>query len=681
VSPAVAKVEPLTTARVLRGPFDYQRPEGVGVGSLLEVPFGRQTLLGVVTGLAEESEHELAAPRRVLDHSLPPDLVELALWMAAEYCSTPARALTLVSPAPGARAKTALWAQALDVAGDVRLTDRQRALLASLPRFTGADTAALRRLEARGLVRIAPRTVRRAPVHTAVGARRPVPPPLTGEQDAALQAVLAAAPGEELLLHGVTGSGKTEVYLRAVARALERGESANVLVPEIGLTPQIVSRFAERFGDTVAVLHSRLGAGERHDEWARLRAGEARVCVGPRSAVFAPLERLGLIIVDEEHDASYKHEGDPRYDARAVAARRARLTGAVLVAGSATPRPESFHAMRRLRMGSRVDGARLPAVEMVDMREARRAMHPQTVHALHDSPKSIVLLNRRGWSNFLTCRTCGEVWMCPDCDVSLVLHRAEDLMACHHCGHREPVPARCDACGSVSIGRHGTGTERLEHELAAAGHPVFRLDADTRRAATVLAAFEQAPAGILVGTQMVAKGHDFPDVTLGVVLDADATLRFPDFRAEERTFALVAQLAGRAGRGRAGGRVLVQTIAPDAPSLAFAARHDSEGFLAGELARRAALRYPPFSTLIRIVCSSPAPGAAAAAAQAVRDVLPIPVLGPAPLFRLRGRERSQLVVKASDRQVAIGAVDAAVRGIAADRAHAAAAFSVDVDPQ
>jgi primosomal protein N' (replication factor Y) len=243
------------------------------------------------------------------------------------------------------------------------------------------------------------------------------------------------------------------------------------------------------------------------------------------------------------------------------------------------------------------------------------------------------------------------------------------------------VPFRCDACGSVSIGRHGTGTERLEHELAEAGLPVFRLDGDTPRAAAVLSAFEQARRGVLVGTQMVAKGHDFPDVTLGVVLDADATLRFPDFRAEERTFALVAQLAGRAGRGAASGRVLVQTIAPDAPSLVHAAQHDSEGFLAGELARREALRYPPFSTLIRVVCSSEEPGAAHAAAQAVRDALGVPALGPAPLFRLRGRERSQVVVKAEDRRTAIAAVDAAVRGVAAGRAHKSASLSVDVDPQ
>jgi primosomal protein N' (replication factor Y) len=318
---------------------------------------------------------------------------------------------------------------------------------------------------------------------------------------------------------------------------------------------------------------------------------------------------------------------------------------------------------------------------MVDMRDSKRALHPETVHALHDAPKSIVLLNRRGWSNFLTCRSCGEVWMCPECDVSLVLHRAENHIACHHCGHREPVPHRCDACGSVSIGRHGTGTERLESELGNAGHPVFRLDADTPRAAQVLAAFERAERGVLVGTQMVAKGHDFPDVTLGVVLDADATLRFPDFRAEERTFALVAQLAGRAGRGSQDGRVLVQTIAPDAPSLLAAAQHDSEGFLAGELRRREALRYPPYSTLIRVVCSSEAPGAAMAAAQAVKDRLTVGALGPAPLFRLRGRERAQVVVKAADRHAAIRDVDSAVQAVAADKVHRAASFSVDVDPQ
>jgi primosomal protein N' (replication factor Y) len=413
----------------------------------------------------------------------------------------------------------------------------------------------------------------------------------------------------------------------------------------------------------------------------RLRRGEARICVGPRSAVFAPVADLGLIVVDEEHDPSYKHEGDPRYDARRVAARRAAVEGAVLVAGTATPRPESVHTLERVRLPERVDGRPLPPVEIVDMREAPRAVHPRTHEALVDARKAIVLLNRRGWSNFLSCRSCGQVWECPSCDVTLVLHRDRRRLACHHCGHREPVPDRCCACGSISIARHGTGTQRLEHELTG---PVFRLDADVGDPARVLAAFQAAERGVLVGTQMVAKGHDFPDVELAVVLDADATLRFPDFRAEERTFALVTQLAGRAGRGPRGGRVLVQTITPEAESIRLAAAHDADAFLAAELERRRLLRYPPFSTLVRVVCSSPKPGAAHAAATDVHarlEAAGIEPLGPAPLFRLRGRERSQLVVKAADRAPAVAAIGAAVEAAAPAREHRAVAFSVDVDPQ
>jgi primosomal protein N' (replication factor Y) len=318
-------------------------------------------------------------------------------------------------------------------------------------------------------------------------------------------------------------------------------------------------------------------------------------------------------------------------------------------------------------------------VEIVDLKAAAGAIHPYTHEALVDARKSIVLLNRRGWSNFLTCRSCGRVWECPQCDVALVLHRAQGSVDCHHCGHRERVPSACPDCASISIARHGAGTERLEHELAALGRPVLRLDADIRDAGRVLAAFERAPSAILVGTQVVAKGHDFPDVDLGVVLDADATLRFPDFRAEERTFALVTQLAGRAGRG-GDGRVLVQTIDPLASAIRHAARHDSDGFLREELERRQALRYPPFSTLIRVVCASEVVGAAHAAATAVQARLP-GSLGPAPLFRLRGKERSQVVIKAADRRAAIDQVDAAVREVAAAREHKAASFSVDVDPQ
>jgi primosomal protein N' (replication factor Y) len=398
--------------------------------------------------------------------------------------------------------------------------------------------------------------------------------------------------------------------------------------------------------------------------------------------------------VDEEHDGSYKQEGDPRYDARVVAEHRAALEGALLVAGSATPRPESILRCERIVLAERVDGRGLPPVEVVGMAGTAGPLHQRTREELDGvrrrGEKAIVLLNRRGWSNFLSCRLCGRVWECPDCDVTLVLHRAAREMACHHCGHRESVPSVCPDCGSVSVARHGAGTEQLERELEELVRPlpVFRLDSDVAAAAgiaTVLRRFDEAGAGVLVGTQMVAKGHDFPDVTLGVVLDADATLRFPDFRAEERTFALVAQLAGRAGRGPGGGRVLVQTLAPDAASIAAAARHDADGFLVGELARRAALRYPPFSHLIRIVCAAPEGPVVGEAVRAIRAALgEVPgaiVLGPAPLFRLRGRERAQLVIKGSQRARAVRAAGAAVAQVAADRTRRGVAFSVDVDPQ
>ncbi len=686
----IARVEPLTTTRRLSGPFDYALgADPLAVGSVVRVPFGRQALDGVVVGFAESSEvaaDRLQAPSAVRPEALPPDLVELALWMAGEYCSTPARALALMLPPPG-RPRTHLWAEPVTAAelDGARLTDRQRELLARLPAAAGADLPALRRLEARGLVSIAPRARRRAPLTNAQADREVA---LTADQAAALAAI-ADGDGAATLLHGVTGSGKTEVYLRAAARALEAGRGAIVLVPEIALTPQTVARFQARFGDTVALLHSSLSDGERYDEWRRLATGEARIAVGPRSAVFAPVADLGLIVLDEEHDSSYKHEGDPRYDARRVAEERARRAGARLLAGSATPRPETWRRLPRVSLPRRVDGQALPPVKILDVRGAAGPLHPETRAALAGARKSIVLLNRRGWSNFLTCRTCGKAWECPQCDVTLVLHRAAGALACHHCGHRERVPGRCDACGSLAVARYGAGTERLEQELRdGLGVPVFRLDADTAAAKDavpeLLGRFGAARDGLLLGTQMVAKGHDFPDVTLGVVLDADSTLRFPDFRAEERTFALVAQLAGRAGRGPRGGRVLVQTTAPDAPAIVAAAQHDAEGFVRGELERRAALGYPPFADLIRVVCSAPDGAPARAAAGAVAGAAGAPgatVLGPAALFRLRGRERWQVVVKARDRPAAIAAVGAAVESAARDRAHRAVAFSVDVDPQ
>ena len=349
---------------------------------------------------------------------MPPDLVELALWMAREYASTPARALSLVLP-PAGKPRLRLWAARTEAPLDgERLTERQRALLERLPGPAGEDlgvAAAAREARAGG-----DRGARRAARAADAAAGRP-----RGRADRRAGGGAAAVEeGGEHLLHGVTGSGKTEVYLRAAARALERGQGVIVLVPEIALTPQTVGRFQARFGDTVALLHSALGEGERYDEWRRLRSGEARIAVGPRSAVFAPVERLGLVVVDEEHDSSYKHEGDPRYDARRVAAERARRAGAALLVGSATPRPETWHALPRLELRERADGRPLPPVRVLDMRESTHPLHPDTRRALGEARKAIVLLNRRGWSNFLTCRTCGKVWECPQCDVALVLHRA-----------------------------------------------------------------------------------------------------------------------------------------------------------------------------------------------------------------------------------------------------------------
>jgi primosomal protein N' (replication factor Y) len=646
----IARVEPLTRTRAVRGPFDYllaEDDDGIAVGSLLRVPFGGSRTVGVVVALADEARVDpdrLVEPEAVLPDAVPSDLVALAHWMAREYCSTPARALGLVL-APGA-------------------TRRVR------PR----------------------RTKPRSHVRAARSPR----PSLTSAQRAALDRILAALARREhqsLLLHGVTGSGKTEVYLQAVEAALAAGRTAIVLVPEIALTPQTVGRFRDRFGDVVAVMHSGLRPSQRHDEWLRLAQREARVCVGPRSAVFAPLDDIGLVVVDEEHESSYKHEGDPRYDARAIAQRRAGDHGALLLLGSATPRLESALGAQRLRLPERIDARPLPPVTLLDMRGHHRPLHPETRAGLAEvrrsGGKAIVLLNRRGWSSFLSCRSCGWVWMCPNCEVALVLHRSGSL-SCHHCGHQVDAPRRCARCGSSTVARHGAGTERLEHELIEAlgdeRFEVVRLDGDAATAdgrAAALERFAAARAGVLVGTQMVAKGHDFPDVTLGVVLDADQTLRFPDFRAEERTFALITQLAGRAGRGERGGRVLVQTLAPQARAIQYAAQHDSDGFLADELERRRALDYPPFASLIRIVVTAVQPSAVRAAAAwlgAHMDAPAATVLGPAALFAIRGRARRQLLIKAHDRAAAIAAVGSAVQELSRTRQARGVSVSVDVDP-
>jgi primosomal protein N' (replication factor Y) len=405
------------------------------------------------------------------------------------------------------------------------------------------------------------------------------------------------------------------------------------------------------------VLHSGLSAGERRDEWQRLRRGEARVCVGPRSAVFAPLEGLGLVIVDEEHDSSYKQESDPRYDARTVAAKRAALEGAVAVYGSATPRPESWARLRRSSLSARI-GVPLPPVRLVDLR--REAGYPLSAPLLAalgrvaaEGGKAILLLNRRGIAPAIHCRACGPTLRCPNCDVALVLHR-DDVLHCHHCGHSVASPETCPACASPELARIGAGTEKLEQELAKSVPELerIRLDADVvaERGAVpeALRRFAETDRAVLLGTQMVAKGHHFAGVSLAAVVDADTQLGLPDFRAEERTFALLTQLAGRSGRD-APGRVIVQTFQPDARAVAFAARHDVAGFLAGELERRRELGYPPFCHLVRIVVAGPEPEQPLTALRELASRFQEgQLLGPAPLLRLRGRYRAQLIAKTGE---------------------------------
>jgi primosomal protein N' (replication factor Y) len=496
---------------------------------------------------------------------------------------------------------------------------------------------------------------------------------LTAGQSASLAAIASASPGDTILLHGVTGSGKTEVYLRAIEDVIASGGSAVVLVPEISLTPQTVGRFRSRFGELVAVLHSRLSAGERYDQWDRVRAGEARVVVGPRSALFAPAADLRLVVIDEEHDSSYKQGSAPRYHARAVAQRLCRDAGAVLVLGTATPALESLEAARKseytlVRLDERVAGGVLPPVEIVDMtdefRDGHRSMFSRALQeALQGvasrGAKAVLLLNRRGSASFVLCRECGFVPRCDSCSVSLTYHEVGDRLVCHHCGAKEALPARCPKCDSPYLRQFGAGTQRVEAELAALvpDLPVVRMDADTTAGAggheRRLTEFESLKCGVLLGTQMVAKGLDYPEVELVGVINADTTLHMPDFRAGERTYQLLEQVSGRAGRGVAAGHVIIQTYWPDHPAILAAAGHNPSAFYEQELRERAELGYPPCGRLARVVVSgadgSAVQRSAAAIAAAARVAAPVGchVLGPAPapLARLKSSYRWHILLK------------------------------------
>ena len=648
----------------LRKEFDYLIPPGlmgqVEIGTRVQAPFGARKIFGTVTALAEESAHtNLKEILRIVGTQtlVTPKILKLARWIADYYCCAPETALKSVLPEAVRKKeegwKKQLFVRALPLAGEMpKLSKRQQDLwniieerrempLAELLELAETTASTARKLEDRGLIEITSEISERDPY-----AREHILPTqplvLNESQSGALKKITAAMDEKvqdskvlvsepatcnlqpaTILLHGVTGSGKTEIYLQAIAHSLEQGKGAIVLVPEISLTPQTVERFKARFSSgklqtLVAVLHSHLSAGERHDEWHKIRQGRARIVIGARSAIFAPVDPVGLIIVDEEHEQTYKQEESPRYHARDVAIMRGQMENAVVLLGSATPSLESYYNAKKgkytlLELPERVDDQKMPRVRVVDMRQAAARekgnliFSPQLKEAIHQRldkrEQTILFLNRRGWATALQCSLCGYVATCPNCSVSLTYHRMEQKLACHICGHVEKVPLVCpnDKCRNPAIRFSGTGTQRVEETLAKLFPQarVRRMDSDTMKRKDdyrkTLGEFRTGKIDILVGTQMIAKGLHFPNVTLVGIIHADSALHQPDFRAGERTFQLLTQVSGRAGRGDVEGEVFVQAFAPFHPAIQYARRHDYAGFYEQEIEFREQLKYPPMS--------------------------------------------------------------------------------------
>jgi len=582
---------------------------------------------------------------------------------------------------------------------------------AQLAEAVSVSASVIRTLERRGFVEVFTREVRRDPLAHLKGHTEDELT-LTPKQQAALDQITTKLNGGQyaaFLLHGVTGSGKTEVYMRAMRAAVEKGKTALMLVPEIALTPMFARRLRAHFGDAVAILHSSLSEGERLDEWNRLRNGEARVCIGARSAVFAPLEDIGLIVVDEEHEASYKQDESPRYHGRDTAIMRAARAGAAVILGSATPSMESYHNAHTgkyhyLKLDERIGGRALAQVEVVDMREVFARHGKQQVFSdemkaaikenFERGEQTLVLLNRRGFSSFVLCRSCGHSVHCTNCDVTLTYHKMEARLTCHYCGHQERVPRGCPNCDGPYIYYVGEGTEQIE-ALLKEMYPqmrISRLDRDTTRKRgafeRLLGDFATGSMDLLVGTQMIAKGHDFHNVTLVCVVSVDAGLAMPDFRASERTFQLLTQVAGRAGRGEKPGRVLIQSYHTESYALEFAREQVYESFYEHEIHFRQEMRYPPFVALINILVRHSDYGRAASTAAELTRLLKVAdaeqalrILGPAPapLSRLKGEHRLQVLVKTRNRRRAREALDAAMLGLK-ESGYDLRMITVEVDP-
>ena len=634
--------------------FTYRVPEGMKLcpGMRVHVPFGRMKRIeGVVVSMEDACDLPDGRVKDVADTledypAILPNLLHLAMEIKEHAFCTLAQALRLMFPAQmrGERIRSKKREVAV-LTCDRRIGDQLvaaqskapkraqvlRALLdcpedemptEELRKQLGECRQPLLALQKMGFVRLEEREVLRSP-YGEMERLAAHDPQLTPQQEDVLKTLLPAVEGQggAYLLYGVTGSGKTEVFIRAVRRAAQLGKTAIVLVPEIALTPQMVMWFRSRFGEDAAVLHSRLSPGERYDEWRRIRRGEVRVVIGARSAIFAPLENVGLIIIDEEHEQSYIADNTPRYDAREVARWRCEREGAALLLASATPSMRSFAMAGRgdltlLEMPKRVKNRPLPDVHVVDMREELKAGNRSVfsgallngLRACMDSGRQAILfVNRRGYSTFVSCRECGYVVTCGQCDVSMTYHSVENRLRCHYCGQEAPVPENCPECGSRYIKHFGVGTQRVEEVVRRhfPDVPILRMDNDTTRTkdahAQLLATFRSGEARILVGTQMIAKGLDFPNVTMVGILAADAMLKLPDFRSAERTFQLLTQVAGRAGRADTPGEVYLQTYDPENYAIDAASRQDYRAFYEQEMARRKRALYPPYTLIARLL--------------------------------------------------------------------------------
>ena len=678
--------------------YTYGVPAGlegrISPGMRVQVPFGRKKEIGYVTALFSSprgipGDVKIKPILKTIDAEpiITPSVLEL-VRRASDYYLEPMGLFIRAALPPSLRGgnRPAELKRVLvptEQADEAELTQRQRELVELLRRegpLTRRELAVLggfspyivKRLLSEGVLR----EEDRAPLSLGVF-RSSVPPveeeiTLTSDQRSALESVngnLDSGHYRTFLLYGITGSGKTEVYLRLCQRALEMGLGSLVLVPEISLTPHYVARFRSRFKDRVALLHSGLSVAERWREWERARRGEAKVVVGTRSAVFAPLTKVGVIVVDEEHDTSYKQEVRPRYNARDLAVWRGHLEGATVVLGSATPSLESYRNALTGRYGlleltQRVGDAVLPEIEVVDMRKEKGTVSRRLKEAMEETlnrgENVLLLLNQRGYAPFLMCSLCGWVPKCPNCEVSFTYHRSPPLLVCHYCGQSEAPVDLCPECGG-EMRMKGMGTQRLVEEVERLfpDREVGRMDRDTSRgregAWRVLRRLERGEMEVLVGTQMVAKGHHYPSITLGGVLFADLGLRIPDFRAAERTFQLLTQLAGRTGRGKKRGRVIVQTFVPDHYSIKWAKEQNFKGFAEREMGMREAFGYPPFLHLTRVLFSGKNQEkvelVAAEVARKLNSSAKVQVLGPAPapLSRLRNRIRWHLFLKSGSR--------------------------------